>query len=95
MTLVSSHPIISATAFCSRPKSSRLLRITSPIVLTAFGYALSFGFFPLNRTRQKSNATSGAHCHRERELAKEKLILAGAKPAFDIFLTLCRQNARL
>jgi hypothetical protein len=57
--------------------------------------AFSFGFFPLNRKRQKSNATSGTHCHREHELAKEKLIPAGAKPAFDTFLTLCRQNARL
>jgi hypothetical protein len=69
-TVVLSQPIIFATSFCSNPKSSRRLRIASPIVLIALGYALSFGFFPLNRTRQKSNATSGAHCHRKHELAK-------------------------
>jgi hypothetical protein len=27
----------------------------SPIVVTSFGYVLSFGFFPLNRTRQETN----------------------------------------
>src|SRR5450755_3414167 len=57
-TLISSHPIIFATSFCFSSKSSRLFRITSPMVLISLGYALSFGFFPLRRTRQKSNATS-------------------------------------
>lgn len=87
-TLAASHPIIFATSFCRRPKSSRHLRSESPRVLTSFGYALSLGFFPVKRTRQKSNATSGAHCHREHEVAKEKLISHGLN--LRTFLTLIR-----
>jgi hypothetical protein len=60
-TLVLSHPIIFATSPCFSPKSSRRFRIASPMVLTSAGYALSLGFLPFNRTRQKSNATSRIH----------------------------------
>lgn len=60
--VVLSQPMIFATSFCSNPKSSRLSRIASPIVLTTFGYALSLGFLPFNRTRQKSNATPWMRC---------------------------------
>ncbi len=67
-TLVLSHPMIFATSSCRSPRSSRRFRIASPRVLTVLGYALSLGFLAFNRTRQKSNATSCAHCHREHEL---------------------------
>jgi hypothetical protein len=88
--VVLSQPMIFATSFCRNPKSNRRLRIASPMVVTSFGYALSLGFFPFRRTRQKSNATSATHCHREHELAKEKLISHGLNRRIRTFLTLMR-----
>jgi len=72
--VVLSQPMIFARSFCSNPKSNRRLRIASPIAATSFGYALSFGFFPWRRTRQKSNATSGIHCCNDYELARDKMM---------------------
>ena len=74
--VVLSQPMIFATSFCNNPKSNRRLRIASPMVSTSFGYRLSLGFFPLNRTRQKSNATSTTHCHREHELVRNEMTLS-------------------
>src|ERR1700738_2065956 len=68
--VVLSQPMIFARSFCSNPKSNRRLRISSPVVLASFGYALFLGFFAFRRTRQKINATSAAHCHREYEFAR-------------------------
>src|SRR4029077_6722656 len=70
-TLVLSYPMIFARSFWRSLNSSRRLRIASPMVVTFFGYALSLGFFPFRRTRQKSNAASGTHCRREHELAQK------------------------
>ena len=66
-TLVLSYPMILARSFCRSPNSSRRLGIASPMVVTFFGYAMSLGFFPFRRRRQKSNATSVTHCQQEQE----------------------------
>jgi hypothetical protein len=44
------------------------------MVVTSFGYALSLGFSPFKRTRQKSNATSRVHCPNEYKLDWDKVL---------------------